>query len=174
MLLNNYVSPINYMDERNEIVDNFYFFCITDRTQEDVDRVKYLTRVILAGENTEDEWKEFQMNLRGALNYSDLDRIEKNLNTLSTLLNIPLVSMERPAIPRIPYFNNLLENVRRIRVSFYHYATTPQVPSKPLNTFQKINDIERILRDAYSVYRRNTETFFYCGDDVYAGEYMLL
>ena len=42
MLLNNYVSPINYMDENNEIVDNFYFLCITDRTQEDVDRVTFV------------------------------------------------------------------------------------------------------------------------------------
>lgn len=174
MLLNNYVSPINYMDENNELVDNNYFFCITDRTQEDVDRVKYLTRVILAGTNTESEWKEFQLNLRGALNYSDLDRIERNLNTLSILLNISLVSMERPAIPRISYFNNLLENVRRIRTSFYCYSNTPAVPSRPLNTYQKINDIEKILRDAYSAYCRNTENYFYCGDDVYAGEYMLL
>lgn len=144
------------------------FICITDRTQEDVDRVKYLTEVILAGTNTEEEWTEFTQDLKGALNYSDLERIEYNLNLLSVLLQIPLVSMERDTIPRIPYFKNLLINVKRIRDSFYRLSTTPLTPNMPLNTYGKINDIERILRDAYSVRMRNSLRYMYCGTELYA------
>ena len=33
----------------------------------------------------------------------------------------------------------------------YIYQTTPAVPSHPLNTFQKWNDIERILYDVHDL-----------------------
>lgn len=174
MLLNNYVSQQNYADEHNDIFDKDYFFCITDRTQEDVDRVRYLTDALLAGTATEMEYLEFLNNMRGALNYSDLNRIEKNLNTLAALLGITLVSMERATIPRVPYYNNLLLNVGKIRDTAYRLPNTPLVPNRPLNTYTKINDIEKILRDAYVMYRRNEGNFSYCGDGMYAGNDMLL
>ena len=168
ILLNLYVNDYQYLDDNESTaLLSDYFYCITDRTQEDVDRVRYLTDVILAGTNTESEWTEFQSDLRGALNYSDLDRIERNLGILSTILNIPLVSMERDTIPRIPYFRNLLINVKRVRESFYRFSTTPLVPDMPLNTYVKINDIEKILRDAYAVKIRNDQRFLYCGTELY-------
>lgn len=167
-ILNIYIGNHQYLTDTNSstlVTD--YFYCRTDRTQEDVNRVRYLTDVILAGTNTEEEWEEFTLDLRGALNYSDLNRIERNLGILSSILRISMVDMERDIIPRVPYFKNLLINVRRIRESAYRFSNTPLVPDMPLNTYQKINDIERILRDAYAAKVRNDQRFLYCGTELY-------
>ena len=147
---------------------------IIDRTQEDVDRVKYLTKTILAGTNTQEEWTEFQSDLKGALNYSDLDRIEHNLTELANYFGITLVSMQREVIPRVPYFVNLLTNVRLIRTSLYHRHDTPDTPAMPLSVYQKINDIEKIILDAYDTWVKNQDRYFYCGESVYANDNILL
>ena len=150
------------------------FECIFDRTQADVDRVKYLHDVIHAHTNTQAEWTEYKSNLKGALNYSDLERIEKNLNTLSDLIGLHLYSMERDPIPRIPYFTNLWKNVKIIRESPYHFYNTPEVPDMPLNTYQKINDIERILWDAYIMFVNNQHAYYYAGNELYADNNIII
>lgn len=154
---------------------------VTDRTQEDVDRVKYLTEVLLSGTNTEEELEEFLENSKGALNYSDLHRIASNINDIAELINVPhnlyeydYIHPETYDVPRVAYFKDLLEHISRIRNSHYYLSGTPRTPSMPLNTFQKINDIEKILEDAYTAYLINQKSLFYCGDNIYSGEYMLL
>lgn len=135
--------------------------CILDRTQEDVYRVKYLTRQILLGQATEEEYKEFQKPLKAALNYEDLDRIENNIGIIQEMFGLTLVSMDRDYIPRIPYFTNLLINVKIIRDTMYILSTTPEVPSLPVNTYQNWNDIEQILYDVYWMKRRFDRSFYY-------------
>lgn len=142
------------------------FYCITDRTQEDVDRLKELRRKLLSGQYTEQDWEEYHYYSKGALNYSDLARIEGNLETLASLLRVNLYSMERDPIPRVPYFTNLLKNITIIRESPYCSDITPQVPSMPLNTYQKINDIEKILLDAYTVFTANAASEYYAGSEL--------
>lgn len=179
MVVNTYLHPQTYIED-NESKIYLYsinrFYCITDRNQDDVDRVKYLTNAILSGTNTEMEFLEFQQNLRGALNYSDLDRIEGNLRFLADLFKIDLVDMSRDVIPRVPYFKKLLINVQRIRDLDYHFSDTPQVPEMPLNTYSKINDIEKILLHAYASYYRNSSdnVRVFCGESMYADNNVLI
>lgn len=142
------------------------FHCIIDRTQEDVDRLKALRERLLSGQYTEEDWEEYHYYSKGALNYSDLARIEGNLEILASLLRINLYSMERDPIPRVPYFTNLLKNIKMIRESPYCSGITPQVPSMPLNTYQKINDIEKILLDAYTVFTANASSEYYAGSEL--------
>jgi len=40
----------------------------------------------------------------------------------------------------------------------------------PLVTYQKWNAIERILHDVKYVYDRVMDSYYYCGDEIYAGE----
>lgn len=184
MPLTHYLGmPDNYLSQYNPIrtrrgsyQDNFNpdFPCIFDRTQEDVDRVKYLRNAILTHTNTEAEWEEYQQDLKGALNYSDLERIETNLGTLAEMLDIELLDMTRDPIPRIPYFKNLQKNVKIIRDSPYHTFTTPETPEMPLNTYQKINDIEKILYDAYWMYLKNEAVKYYAGTDIYAPDNIII
>lgn len=152
--------------------------CILDRTKEDVDAVKELTAKLLSGEYTEEEYNEFLKSMKGALNYSDLERIEYNLLLLKDLfapyVTITYYSMERDYIPRIPYFVNLLKNVKILRDTMYILSTTPQVPSLPLNWYYNWNDIEQIIYDVYWTLRRFERSFYYCGTEIYANGNVLI
>ena len=167
-----YARSDNYMSA----VDTFYasrgdhFHCIMDRTQEDVDRVKYLREVLLSKTNTPEELEEYKGSLKGALNYSDLERIEYNLQLLDSILDLNLVSMDRDVIPRVPYFVNLLINVKKVWDTKYRRYTTPDVPEMPLSWYWQWNDIETILWDCFKVYTINnsTDAKVFCGESMYA------
>lgn len=151
--------------------------CILDRTQEDVNRVKELTKKIGNRTITEEEWKEYAASMKGALNYSDLDRIESNLSILHDLfapyIELNYYSMARDYIPRIPYFVNLLKNIQMLRDTMYILSTTPLVPPLPLSHYQNWNDIEQIIYDVYWMYRRFERGFYYCGE-IYANGNVLI
>lgn len=114
------------------------------------------------------EITDWDAGLKGALNKSDLLRIEGNIAILAEDLGIDAVTYkEIPDTPQKAYYRNILGNVAAIRDK-YHTARTPTVPEEPLNTYQKWNDIEQIL---YEVHDWNTNRFFFrCGTDVYCGE----
>ena len=153
-----------------------YFYCIMDRTQEDVDRVKYLRSVLLSKQNTQEEFEEYNDTLKGALNYSDLERIEYNLNLLDSVMHLGLVSMDRDVIPRVPYFVNLLINVQKVYDSKYRRWSTPEVPKMPLSWYWQWNDIETILWDCFKVYTINNsiDAKTFCGESLYAGANYLI
>ena len=147
---------------------------VYDRTQDDVDRAKELYSI--GWKNLTDAQKtEWLSGLKGCLNTADLSRIENNIFAISQLFEVPLQT-NKDSIPDIPgatYFAKMLENVAALRATGFIYLTTPAVPDKPINTYQKVNDIERILRDIYSVYVANNTSRLYCGE-TYAGEYGLI
>lgn len=150
------------------------FVFIYDRTQADVDRVKEL-RSIGWVNLTDAQKAEWLGGLKGSLNTADLQRIENNVYSLSQLLEVSLQSNKDniPEIPGVSYFNQLIVNLEALIATGFVYLTTPEVPQNPINTFQKVNDIEKILRDIYSVYVANSTSSFYCGE-AYAGEYGLI
>lgn len=61
---------------------------VYDRTQEDVERAKLLTQKYAAGAITETEKKEWASGMKGALNASDLNRIEGNIREIAGILAI--------------------------------------------------------------------------------------
>lgn len=143
---------------------------VYDRTQSDVDRAKELC--CIGWYNLTDGQKEEWMNgLKGCLNRSDLSRIEGNIYEIAKLLQIT-IQTNKDTIPDIPdasYFATLLGNLDDLRGTGLIYQTTPSTPSQPVNTYQKVNDIERILRDIYSMYVASNEALLYAGE-TYAGE----
>lgn len=48
------------------------------------------------------------------------------------------------------------------------HGDTPKTPSMPVNTYQKMNDIEKILDDVYGILLNNFN--YYCGSEIYAGD----
>lgn len=143
---------------------------IYDRTQADVDLVKDLNKKMQNNTATESEKQKWHSNLKGALNTSDLFRIENDIQIISDLLGISLVS-KRDNLPELPthdYYVQLINNVTSIRNSKYIYTTTPPVPECPINSYKQINDIEKILYDVYTVF--NSNFYHYAGESVYAGE----
>ena len=136
----------------------YWFVFVHDRTQEDVLRVARLNDKYLNLEITKEERDEWLAGIKGALNASDLQRIEWNTRLIGELellrLTLSVREWERPDIPRVSDFTRLLDNVRQIRESGMTLPDTPQVPEHPLNTYQKWNDIEKILHDAVLVHER--------------------
>ena len=55
---------------------------ITDRTQADIDRVKELTAKARSGTWTEEEQAEWAAGMKGALSYTDYNRIENGIKDL--------------------------------------------------------------------------------------------
>lgn len=151
----------------------YWFVFVYDRTQEDVLRVARLNEKYLNLKITKEERDEWLAGIKGALNASDLQRIEWNTRLIGELellrLTLSVKEWERPDIPRVSDFTRLLDNVRQIRESGMTLPDTPQVPEHPLNTYQKWNDIERIMYDATCMYVRNVRSFNYCGE-ISAGE----
>ena len=147
---------------------------VTDRTAEDV---SYALSLQEKGweQLSEAQKQEWLAGLKGCLNAADLNRIEAALTELSALLEEPLTwSQHVPSIPDKRYFKELSENLARLRNHReYLYTGTPALPTLPWNTWQKLNAVERILKDIHTVYWANQLTGSFCGD-IYAGEQGLL
>lgn len=150
---------------------------VYDRTQADVDRVKYLNDRYISGDITEEERQEWNTGingiagLKGAFNLADIQRIEENCRTISEILSadVDTKEWEYGDIPRASDYLRIRDNVQRIRDTYPAISSIPQVPEQPLNTYHKWNDIEKILHDVYSIYVRIQNSFYYCGE-MYAGE----
>ena len=145
---------------------------IFDRTQADIDRVKELNEKYRTGKITEEERSEWAAGLKGALNAADLNRIEGNTEIIAEYLaTVVSVKTWKPSdIPRVSDYKRIRDNVQKVRDAWAVKSDTPPTPEQPLNTYQKWNDIERILHDVDFVYTRTMESRYYCGDEFYAGE----
>lgn len=132
---------------------------------------EYKTKIINNGfKSLSDEEKIIWLSgLKGCLNYTDLNRIESNCKTLSDIFDLELViktdwSINDALNINISSLSRIRSNVQEIRDTKYVYSTTPSVPNLPLNRYDKINDIERILFDVYTLYKANADNLDYMGE----------
>ena len=135
---------------------------IFDRTEEDVLKVitydnigyKYLTQ---------EQKAEWDNGLKGALNYVDLNRIEGNIQHLFNIYGIVGITIKTnwnyTDIVTVNNFQRILNNIDRLRNTFKVYETTPNTPNIPINTYQKVNEIEKILYDMYFIYENGSLAF---------------
>lgn len=140
---------------------------VTDRTQNDVRRVLELLEKGWKSFSDEEK-EEWSAGLKGALNTSDLERIQNNIQLLSDVLEIDLNVSAVPEPFNESFFEEILQNTESIRNAYCIHTTTPVTPHAPLNAFQKWNDIEKILEDVYEILLNNFH--YYCGSEIYAGD----
>ena len=140
---------------------------VTDRTQSDVKRVVELMEKQWQ-DFSDDEKAEWNSGMKGALNTSDLERIRSNTQLISDVLDIGLDVPDVPELRNESYFAKVLENIEIIRSTYMVHSTTPATPEAPLNTYEKWNDIEKILEDVYEILLNNFH--YYCGSEIYAGD----
>lgn len=140
---------------------------IYDRTEEDVSRVKELTEKYLSGTITELEKTEWYGNMKGALNLSDLNRVEGNLSVIAEILGLIITAKTWSIgnIPRESDYRRICNNLQVI-CNAMPTANVLEVPDPPLNTYQKWNDIEKIIFDIYN----SLMDYDYAGSEIYAGE----
>lgn len=151
---------------------------VYDRTQEDVNRVIELNKKYLNGTITQDEIREWnnglngRPGLKGAFNLSDINRIEGNIDIISKvfIIFVNTKKWELGDTPRVSDYQRIRENTEKIHSLSFVRSDTPEVPDSPLNTYQKWNDIEKILYDAYDIYIRLRNSYYYCDTEIYSGE----
>ena len=140
---------------------------ITNRTQSDVERVLELLQKGWQ-KFSDDEKTEWANGMKGALNASDLARVQDNIQLLSDVLELNLAVLAVPDLPNETFYCALVQNTERIRSAYGVRRTTPKTPEMPLNTYSKWNDIEQILTDVYELLLNNFH--YYCGSEIYAGD----
>jgi len=132
---------------------------ITDRTQADYDRAVSLAEKGLSG-MTADELAEYRTGMKGAYNAADLNRVGQALKYLQEELNgygyAVTVNVKTnwtaSNIPTEAEMTTYLNNVAAIRRVLEVLATTPEVPGTMQKlTWQRANDIEKILADVQAV-----------------------
>ena len=151
---------------------------ITNRTQADVDRVATLNARVSAGTATAEELAEWQSDLKGAYNASDLNRVGAAVAYVAGRLNgygyavtvNPKQDWTVNDIPTAGQMATYIQDVAALRGAIAVMASTPPTPDSASGlTWREANDIERILLDVDELLTRMAAAWFYSGD-LYAGE----
>lgn len=141
---------------------------ITNRTLADVERVKELSG---KGWNnlTEDERAEWLGGMKGAYNYTDLNRVESTVQMLGNALGLGLMVKTNWNVSDNPTkadIDRYLGNISALKSAIKVQVNTHDVP-KNLNgmTHETANQIEQILVDLMSY----IDTWCKCGE-IFCGE----
>lgn len=152
---------------------------ITDRTITDFLRWQELRNKGLDN-MTETERAEWETDLKGAYNASDLNRVGAVLNYLRDRLTEAgylkgiefeaVTTWEASDIPTTEQFTYYLKAVETIRNALSLYKTTPEAPNT-LNSldYTGANNIEKILIDVNELIDKMLSVRNYCGD-IFSGE----
>lgn len=142
---------------------------IFDRTQADVDLVKELNQKMQLGEATEAEKELWRGNLKGARNRDDIERILFNIDAIEQLTGFDSGKPvgEIPEIPWESYIQDIRDAVNTIRNWQTASFRMPETPNLPINTYQKMNDLEKILYMVYTMYKNMV---MYYSDEIYCDE----
>ena len=150
---------------------------ITDRTAADVER--YLTLRNKGFANlTAAERTEWLSPMKGAYNYTDLNRVEEAVQYLAGKLRergyradvSAAKTWTMNSLPTMTDMTRYLDNVKVIRSAFATLGTTPQVPTSIAGlTYKEANDIEQIIFDVNRLLENMISVWFFSGD-LYSGE----
>lgn len=155
---------------------------ITDRTQQDVDRIRELAKKLNAGTATVEELAEWNsIVLKGSYDYSDLNRVGDAVQYLSEILKSH--GYDCPVSPKLDWLESgrgapsdmaqYLQNVQTLRGILTLLPETPNVPADMEKlTWQEANAIEQILVDLESTIKTMLKTRVACGDAYCGGEYL--
>lgn len=140
---------------------------ITDRTQSDVDRVKEIAAKARTSTWTEAEQAEWVAGMKGALSYTDFNRIESGVLELANILGASVnvktdwsVSEYLTASDASRWLANI-ESIRSKNSGSSKIGQTPTSMDKL--TFDTMNQIESILDDIETL----AKTYV-----TFSGEYM--
>ena len=150
---------------------------ITDRTAQDVERWRYLhTKGWDA--MSEAEREEWQTSLKGAYNYTDMNRVESAVQFIADRF-LDLGYYVAPEVkmiwsvsdhPTKADMDRYFANIALLRSILTVLPTTPKAPTteKKLD-YQVANDIEQILTDVDRLISSVKQGWYYAGD-VFTGE----
>lgn len=176
-----YVCELTAIDNRGNtatLTTTLYYGLqlITDRTESDVERAKELNDRGFS-DWTDEEVTEFLNGLKGAYNASDLNRVESAVSYVFNRFAEDGYNYPVPVVKntwQISEFmdseeaERYLQNIRDLRDRVTY--PMPEVPEDMENfTFDKANDLERILELLDECITLIEKSFFYSGE-IYGGE----
>lgn len=128
---------------------------ITDRSILDIQKLQEYDEIGYKNLTTEQK-NEWLSGMKGALNSSDLNRIESNQQYILNLLSNQYILTFKTNWLMTDFVedsdeNRILMNLKTLMQPF-NFEEEPQVPEKPLNYFEKINQIESIILQIYNKY----------------------
>lgn len=152
---------------------------ITDRTSQDVDRVKTLMAKAWQDMTTEEQ-AEWLSPLKGAYNYTDLNRVGNALNYVRDRLSASgylradafaaRTDWRSAQIPMVSELSEYLGHVSVIREALAQFSTTPAAPTDPDSLdYVAANSIEQILIDVDELITRMRAAAYFSGD-LFLGE----
>nr|DAV46183.1 MAG TPA: hypothetical protein [Caudoviricetes sp.] len=142
---------------------------ITDRTQSDVDRVKEIAAKARTDTWTEAEQAEWVAGMKGALSYTDFNRIESGVLELANILGASVnvkTDWSVSGYLTTSDASRWLANIEAIRSKNSGSSQLGQIPttaSMDKLTFDIMNQIESILEDIETL----SKTYV-----TFSGEYM--
>lgn len=151
---------------------------ITDRTQADVD---YCAELKAKGWHgmSDAEKSEWQASMKGAYNYTDLNRVEAAAAYISERVRdfgysldlVTHVTWSRENLPTNVDFERYFENIAKIRALLAEHKASPPTPSADISTFgyEEANHVEQILLDMEDLLNRIAAVWLF-SNDIYCGE----
>ena len=137
---------------------------VYDRAPEDIETARSLLEKIATegyASLTDVEKEIFATDLKGCRNASDLNRISNAVNIISGIMHDGgMIDFEYELkddwegndLPSKLDIETILGDVSFLRSKVTGYAhNIPMVPNNPINTIEKMNDIERILYEVYNI-----------------------
>ena len=112
-------------------------------------------------------------NELGVLNASDLNRIDGNMQELAKNLGItiaPAKNWTNSSIPVVSDYERIINSTKAVRSALKVPEPMPEVPTMPLNSFDKYNAIEKIQLMLYTQYRVLQDAKIFAGDGYYSGD----
>ena len=146
---------------------------ITDRTEQDVARWKELRDKGYAG-MTAAERSEWNYAMKGCYSHKDMNRVESAVEALSNKL-VTLGYLSAPLSVKTSWswgsvlfeddMTRYLGNIATLRKSLPVYRTTPAAPTidQPF-TYERANDIEKILIDLDQILTTLSQSVIYAGE----------
>lgn len=144
---------------------------ITDRTQADIDRVKELTAKARTGTWTTAEQQEWAAGMKGALSYTDYNRIESGISEIATAIGAPVtVKTDWSADGYLTSSDatRWLANISNIRSKCSGPGTEKTPSSMDKLTYKTMNAIEQVLVD---VEKMANDHLLYCSEPICGGEF---
>lgn len=150
---------------------------ITDRTEQDVDRVEVLAAKAWQ-DMTEEEHAEWLSPMRGAYNYTDLNRVEEAVAYVAGRLVEfgylrPAPELRVWSAEDIPTESDLFRyfgKVSTLREAITVWESTPNAPGSVVGFgANEANALEQILIDVDVVLTRISQAWFF-SNDLYSGE----
>ena len=140
---------------------------ITDRTQSDVDRVKEITAKARTGTWTKAEQSEWLAGMKGALSYTDFNRIESGIQELASIVGASVsvrTDWTVDGYMKVSDATRWLSNINAIRAKCSGSSSLADTPgSMDRLNFLTMNQIEGILSNIESL----AKTYV-----TFSGEYM--